>query len=61
MAYLLLYIDDIALTASSSDFLRRIIDRLSSKFAMTDLGTLHHFLGISVARSSDSLHLSQRQ
>ena len=28
---------------------------------MTDLGDLHHFLGISVTRSSDGLFLSQRQ
>jgi hypothetical protein len=34
--------------------------RLSSEFAMTDLGALH-FLGIVVTRSSDGLFLSQRQ
>ncbi|XP_066383330.1 uncharacterized mitochondrial protein AtMg00810-like [Miscanthus floridulus] len=28
---------------------------------MTHLGTLHHFIGISVTRSSDGLFLSQRQ
>jgi len=28
---------------------------------MTDLGDLHHFLGISVTRSADGLFLSQRQ
>ena len=61
MAYMLLYVDNIILTASSSDLLRRIIAHLSSEFAMTDLGALHHFLGISVPRSSDGLHLSQRQ
>ena len=60
-AYLLLYVDDIVLTASSDALLRRIIDRLHSEFAMTDLGELHHFLGISVTRSSDGLFLSQRQ
>jgi len=60
-AYLLVYVDDIILTASSSDLLRRITARLHSEFAMTDLGELHHFLGISVTRSSDGLFLSQRQ
>jgi hypothetical protein len=58
---LLLYVDDIVLMASSAALLRRIIDRLHSEFAMTDLGELHHFLGISVTRSSDGLFLSQRQ
>ena len=28
---------------------------------MTDLGALHHFLGISITRSADGLFLSQRQ
>jgi hypothetical protein len=28
---------------------------------MTDMGQLHHFLGISVARSANGLFLSQRQ
>jgi hypothetical protein len=61
LAYLLLYVDDIILTASSSALLQRIMTRLSSEFAMTDLGALHHFLGIAVTRSSDGLFLSQRQ
>jgi len=61
LAYLLLYVDDIILTASSPALLQRIINRLHSEFAMTDLGDLHHFLNISVERSSDGLFLSQRQ
>ncbi|WVZ84149.1 LOW QUALITY PROTEIN: hypothetical protein U9M48_031209 [Paspalum notatum var. saurae] len=60
LAYLLLYVDDIVLTASSSALLQRIMARLSSEFAMMDLGALH-FLGIAVTRSSDGLFLSQRQ
>ena len=58
VAYLLVYVDDIILTASSPDLLRRITARLSSEFAMTDLGTLHHFLSIFVTRSSDGLFVS---
>ena len=61
MAYLLLYLDDIVLTASSDVLLHSIIGRLNSEFAMTDLGALHHFLGISVTRSPDGLFFSQRQ
>jgi len=44
-AYLLLYVDDIVLTASSESLLRRIITSLQQEFAMKDLGALHHFLG----------------
>ncbi|GJS87098.1 ribonuclease H-like domain-containing protein [Tanacetum coccineum] len=37
IAYLLLYVDDIILTTSSSTFLQRIIASLHNEFAMTDL------------------------
>ncbi|GKA39597.1 ribonuclease H-like domain-containing protein [Tanacetum coccineum] len=59
IAYLLLYVDDIILTASSSAFLQRIITSLHSEFAMTDLGSLNYFLGISAQRSATGLFLSQ--
>jgi hypothetical protein len=60
-AYLLLYVDDIVLTASSPELLRRIISCLQREFAMKDLGTLHHFLGITVERRSPGMFLHQRQ
>ena len=59
-AYLLLYVDDIVLTASSPDLLWWIISALQQEFAMKDLGELHHFLGMHVQRCGDGL-LSQRQ
>nr|XP_015639159.1 uncharacterized protein LOC107281082 [Oryza sativa Japonica Group] len=61
IAYLLLYVDDIILTASTTTLLQQLTARLHSEFAMTDLGDLHFFLGISVKRSPDGLFLSQRQ
>jgi hypothetical protein len=61
MAFLLLYVDDIVLTASSTDLLQRIISALRQEFSMTDMGSLHHFLGVSVQRNKDSMFLSQRQ
>ncbi|GJW24074.1 ribonuclease H-like domain-containing protein [Tanacetum coccineum] len=48
--YLLLYVDDIILTASSTSPLQHIISLLHAKFAMTDLGPLNYFLGISATR-----------
>ncbi|XP_021980685.2 uncharacterized mitochondrial protein AtMg00810-like [Helianthus annuus] len=59
MAYLLLYVDDIILTASNDNLLRHIITSLSKEFAMMDLGSLHQFLGINVTRKQDGLFLSQ--
>ncbi|XP_021995754.1 uncharacterized mitochondrial protein AtMg00810-like [Helianthus annuus] len=59
LAYLLLYVDDIILTASSNDLLQRIIRSLTAEFKMTDLGSLHHFLGIAVTKQHNGLFLSQ--
>lgn len=61
IAYLLLYVDDIVLTASSPALLRRIISALQQEFAMKDLGLLHHFHGMHVQPSGGGLLLSQRQ
>ncbi|GJU62261.1 ribonuclease H-like domain-containing protein [Tanacetum coccineum] len=59
IAYLLLYVDDIILTTSFSAFLQRIIASLHNEFAMTDLGSLNYFLGISAQRYASGLFLLQ--
>ncbi|GKV50619.1 hypothetical protein SLEP1_g57319 [Rubroshorea leprosula] len=56
---LLLYVDDIVLTASTTVLLHDIISLLKREFLMTDLGQLNYFLGISVSFNSDGLFLSQ--
>ncbi|GJZ65530.1 ribonuclease H-like domain-containing protein, partial [Tanacetum coccineum] len=60
-AYLLLYVDDIVLTASSKGLLQQIIGSLHQEFAMTDLGPLNYFLGISITRFFSGLFLSQKK
>ncbi|GKC17865.1 ribonuclease H-like domain-containing protein, partial [Tanacetum coccineum] len=60
-AYLLLYVDDIVLTASSKSLLQWIIGSLHQEFALTDLGSLNYFLGISVTHDSSGLFLSQKK
>jgi hypothetical protein len=59
--YLLLYVDDIVLTASSPQLIQWVITALKQEFAMKDLGPLHFFLGVAVQRHKDMLFLSQRQ
>lgn len=61
MVYLLLYVDDIVLMASSPHLLHRIITALQEEFSTKDLGTLHHFLGMHVQHTCSGLSLSQRQ
>jgi hypothetical protein len=59
--YLLLYVDDIALMASTADLLQRTIVALQREFAMKGLGPLHHFLCIIAERRPQGLFLHQRQ
>jgi histone deacetylase 1/2 len=59
MAYLLLYVDDMILSASSSELLQHLIQRLQSAFALKDLGPVHYFLGIDVKRNDAGFVLSQ--
>ncbi|GKB65642.1 ribonuclease H-like domain-containing protein [Tanacetum coccineum] len=60
-AYLLLYVDDIVLTASSKILLQQISASLHEEFSMTNLGSLNYFLSISVTRDSSRMFLSQRK
>uniref|UniRef100_A0A453D0W1 Reverse transcriptase Ty1/copia-type domain-containing protein n=1 Tax=Aegilops tauschii subsp. strangulata TaxID=200361 RepID=A0A453D0W1_AEGTS len=60
-AYLLLYVDDIILTANNSSTLSSVITSLKAEFAMSDLGDIHHFLGVNVTRNSSGLFLYQQQ
>jgi hypothetical protein len=60
-AWLLLYVDDIVLTASSTTFLQGIIQDLRTAFAMKDLGPLSYFLGIQVQRTKEGFFLHQQQ
>ncbi|GJU13533.1 ribonuclease H-like domain-containing protein [Tanacetum coccineum] len=61
VAYLLIYVDDIVLTISSTDLLQRIISSLHKEFDMADLGALNYFLGISVTRDSTGMFMSQKK
>lgn len=58
--YLLLYVDNIVLTGSSTMLLHSIITQLNREF-MIDLGALNYFLDISATRTLHGLFLSQRK
>nr|GEW02991.1 ribonuclease H-like domain-containing protein [Tanacetum cinerariifolium] len=60
VAYLLIYVDDMILTASRQALLQQIIGSLNNKFDMTDLKALNYFLGISSDRTpTGSYFISQ--
>ncbi|GKF80137.1 ribonuclease H-like domain-containing protein, partial [Tanacetum coccineum] len=60
-ADLLLYVDDIVLTASSTEFLNMNNSSLHIEFSMTDLGQFNYFLGIYVAHNASRMFLSQQK
>ncbi|KAK1677491.1 hypothetical protein QYE76_038339 [Lolium multiflorum] len=58
--FLLVYVDDI-MVSSSSTATDLLIREMSSAFAVKDLGSLHYFLGIEVHHQPSGLVLSQRK
>jgi histone deacetylase 1/2 len=59
--YLLVYVDDIIVLSSQSMAIDRLVLGLRQAFAVKDLGALHYFLGLEVARSSVSLRITQHK
>ncbi|CAH9119052.1 unnamed protein product [Cuscuta europaea] len=59
--YILLYVDDILITGSSSSLVQSIIWLLSQTFAMKDLGDIHFFLGIQIVRTLTGTFLSHQK
>ncbi|XP_058777060.1 uncharacterized mitochondrial protein AtMg00810-like [Vicia villosa] len=58
--YLLVYVDDIIITGSSTSLLKSIITKLNVAFSLKHLGVLDYFLGIQVTRiDPQSLLLTQ--
>lgn len=53
MAYHLLYVNDMILSASSHELLQHIVGLLKSTFAIKDLGPVSYFLRIEVKRNSN--------
>lgn len=59
--YVLIYVDDLVLSANSLPLLEKFKDYLSKCCHMKDLGVLKYFLGIEVARSPSGFYLCQRK
>ncbi|XP_014489926.1 uncharacterized protein LOC106752708 [Vigna radiata var. radiata] len=59
IAYFLVYVDDLLLTGNNMVFLSEFQHDLASQFALKDLGTPHHFLGVEILSVSAGLFLTQ--
>ncbi|KAE8697713.1 hypothetical protein F3Y22_tig00110610pilonHSYRG00140 [Hibiscus syriacus] len=59
--YVLVYVDDIVITGQSSNSIQDVVQLLSARFSLKDLGSLKFFLGIEVLRSRSSIVLCQKK
>jgi hypothetical protein len=57
--FVLIYVDAIIATSSSSSAISGLINHLQCDFAIKDLGPLSYFLSIQVTRGNEDLFLSQ--
>ena len=53
--------DDIVITGSDQDEIRKLKQHLFSHFHTKDLGKLKYFLGIEIAQSNSGVVMSQRE
>ena len=58
---LVVYVDDSVITRSDKEGIRILINHLNSSFLTKDLGKVHCFLSIEVARSKEGISLSKRK
>ena len=56
---LIVWVDDLLITAGSQKLMDKIKDLLSQKFKMKDLGIPSYFLGIQFSFNKDSIVLQQ--
>ena len=59
--YLIVYVDNIAITGSDQDGIRKLKQHLFSSFQTKYLGKLKYFLGIEIAQSKSGVVMSQRK
>ncbi|CAL8132132.1 unnamed protein product [Prunus armeniaca] len=56
-----IYVDDIVYTGSSQSMLEEFKQDMMVKYEMTDLGLLHHFLGMGVIQTHTNIFLHQKK
>lgn len=59
--FVLVYVDDILITGSSSSIIQQVKIMLCNHFHTKDLGSLKYFLGVEVANSKNGMYLCQRK
>lgn len=57
MLIVLVYVDNIIVTGTSSQLIHLLIKHFQVSFALKELEPLHYFLGFQVSHVGDSIHL----
>ncbi|XP_048235649.1 uncharacterized mitochondrial protein AtMg00810-like [Ricinus communis] len=58
---LLVYVDDVLITGTREDSILLVKKQLDAKFTIKDLGYMKYFLGLEIARSTDSMLIHQQK
>ncbi|KAM1746060.1 hypothetical protein ACFX11_012725 [Malus domestica] len=56
-----IYVDDIIYTGSNKQMLEEFKEDMKRKYEMTDLGLLHHFLGMGIIQTTSSIFIHQKK
>ncbi|KAL0398210.1 UNVERIFIED_CONTAM: Retrovirus-related Pol polyprotein from transposon RE1 [Sesamum radiatum] len=61
MLIVCLYVDDLIFTGNCDAMFQEFKKCMMDEFEMSDLGTMHYFLGIEVVNTSDGIFISQKK
>ena len=56
-----IYMDDIVYTGNSQELMQDFKTDMMQRYEMTDLGLLHHFLGMGIIQSEDYIFIHQKK
>ncbi|CAM8953821.1 unnamed protein product [Rhodiola kirilowii] len=56
-----IYVDDIVFNSSNQRMVDKFVEQMQSKFKMSMVGELSHFLGLQVKQKMDGIFISQRK
>jgi len=59
MVILVLYVDDLIIIGNNEAHIKQVKEELKAGFKMTDLGTLHYYLGVEVSQHPNQIFLIQ--
>ena len=59
MVILVLYVDDLVIIGNNEAHIKQVKEELKERFKMTDLGTLHYYLGVEISQHPNQIFLSQ--